>query len=217
MPNIQNMDPAGCRRCGTCCLKGGPALHGVDLDLVRSGAIPLSCLYTIRPGEAVTDNVCGGLGVADADIIKIKSKTDAAACVFLDAADNSCRIYADRPLECREMACWDTESIRRVYAWDRLDRGRIIEEFSSLAELVAIHEAECNMALIARLIDLRKSGDTHAAADIAGRISYDADLRKHAVSGQPGVAGILDFLFGRPLCLIVPLQFGVPVRRSSQA
>jgi Fe-S-cluster containining protein len=211
------MDPAGCRRCGTCCLKGGPALHGVDLDLVRGGAIPLSCLYTLRPGEAVTDNVCGGLGIADADIIKIKSKTDAAACVFLDAADNSCRIYADRPLECREMACWDTESIRRVYARDRLDRGRIIEEIPSLAELVAIHEAECNMARITRLMDLRKSGDTHAAADIAERISYDADLRKRAVSGQPGVADILDFLFGRPLCLIVPLQFGVPVRRSPQA
>lgn len=217
MSNIQNMDTPGCRRCGTCCLKGGPALHGVDLDLVRGGAIPLSCLYTIRPGEAVTDNVCGGVSVADADIIKIKSKTDAAACVFLDTTANSCRIYADRPLECREMACWDTESIRSVYAWDRLDRGRIIEEILSLAELVAIHEAECNMALIARLFDLRKCGDTHAAADIAGRISYDADLRERAVSAQPGIADILDFLFGRPLSLTVALQFGVPVRRSPQA
>ena len=115
------------------------------------------------------------------------------------------------------MTCWDTEAIRGLYAWDRLDRGRIIEEIPALAELVAIHEAECNMALIARLVDLRKCGDTHAAADIAGRISYDADLRKQAVSVQPGVADILDFLFGRPLCLIVPLQFGVSVRRSSQA
>jgi Fe-S-cluster containining protein len=217
MPNIQNMDPAGCRRCGTCCRKGGPALHGVDLDSVRGGAIPLSCLYTIRPGEVVTDNVCGGLSVADADIIKIKSKTDGVACVFFDQVDDSCRRYADRPLECREMACWDTEAIRGVYAWDRLDRGRIIEKIPALAELVAMHEAECNMGLIARLVDLRKNGDTHAAADIAGRISYDADLRKRAMSAQPGVAAILDFLFGRPLCLIIPLQFGVPVRRSPQA
>lgn len=211
------MDPAGCWRCGICCLKGGPALHGVDLDLVRGGAIPLSRLYTIRPGEAVTDNVRGGLSVADADIIKIKSKADGVACVFFDETDNSCRMYADRPLECREMACWDTDAIRGVYAWDRLDRGRIIEEIPAMAELVAIHEAECGMAVIGRLVDLRKNGDSRAAADIAGRIGYDADLRERAVSAQPGVADILDFLFGRPLCLIVPLQFGVSVRRSPQA
>lgn len=208
------MDPAGCRRCGTCCLKGGPALHGVDLDLIRTGVIPLSCLYTIRPGEIVADNVCGGRTVADADIIKIKSQTAAAACIFFDVAGKSCRVYTDRPMECREMACWDTEAIRRVYACDRLDRRRIITEIPALTELVEIHESECGMAIIGHLADLRKSGDPRAAADIAERINYDADLRKR-VAAQPGGAELSDFLFGRPLYLTVPLHFGISVRRSS--
>lgn len=213
MPNIRHMDPDGCRRCGTCCLKGGPALHEADFDLIRSGVIPLSRLYTIRPGEVVTDNVCGGRTVADADIIKIKSRTGATACIFFNETNNSCRVYADRPLECREMACWDTEAIRRVYACDRLDRGRIIAEIPALGELVAIHEAECNTALISRLVDLRKNGDAQATAGIAERVNYDADLRKRLAAARPGGVDILDFLFGRPLHLTVPLQFGVPIRR----
>jgi len=136
--------------------------------------------------------------------------------MFFDETDNSCRIYADRPLECREMACWDTEAIRRVYDMDRLNRRRLLADMPALVELIVLHESECGMEMIGGLVDLRKNGDPQAAVDIAGRINYDADLRKRAASVQPAVAGILDFLFGRPLYLILSLQFGVPVRRSPQ-
>ena len=50
-----------CKRCGTCCREGGPALHRVDHDLVASGKIPLKDLYTIRKEELARDNVKGTL------------------------------------------------------------------------------------------------------------------------------------------------------------
>ena len=46
-----------CRRCGTCCEKGGPALHGEDRPLVDRGQVPARCLFTIRAGEPVRDDM----------------------------------------------------------------------------------------------------------------------------------------------------------------
>lgn len=46
-----------CRRCGTCCEKGGPALHTDDRMLIENGHIPARYLFTIREGEPVVDNV----------------------------------------------------------------------------------------------------------------------------------------------------------------
>ena len=50
-----------CQRCGTCCQKGGPALHQVDKELVDEGHLPASCLYTLRCGELARDPISGDL------------------------------------------------------------------------------------------------------------------------------------------------------------
>ncbi len=159
------------------------------------------------------DNINDSIIIAESDIIKIKSQDGENTCFFFDESGNACRIYADRPLECRQMKCWNTEAIRGIYNYDRLDRGKILSGNPSMLELIALHEAQCDMTVMSRLVSLRRNGDLAAAADITERINYDADLRKRAVSAHPGVAGILDFLFGRPLYRILPLQFGVPVQR----
>ena len=208
------MNLTECQHCGTCCRKGGPALHGSDLDLIRNASIPLSSLYTIRPKEMLLDNISGSIIIAESDIIKIKSQDGENTCFFFDESGSACRIYADRPLECRQMECWDTEAIRRIYNCDRLDRRKILAGNPSLLEIIALHEGQCDITAIARLVSLRRSGDPAASADIMEKINYDADLRKRAISAYPGGAAILDFLFGRPLYRILPLQFGVPVQRA---
>ncbi len=63
-----------CHRCGTCCEKGGPALHHGDKALVEEGRIPAKYLFTIRKGEPAHDNVKGNTLFAQTDLIKIKSK-----------------------------------------------------------------------------------------------------------------------------------------------
>ena len=40
-----------CKRCGTCCIKGGPVLHSVDLALITEGVIRPDQLVVIRHGE----------------------------------------------------------------------------------------------------------------------------------------------------------------------
>ena len=90
---------AACRQCGTCCRKGGPALHKEDRHLVMDGLIPAEALYTIRAGEPVQDNVAGRRSYADTDIIKIKGKGDGWCCRFLDDESSRCTIYDRRPAE----------------------------------------------------------------------------------------------------------------------
>ena len=72
-----------CIRCGTCCEKGGPALHAEDKALVEAGRIHTRYLYTIRKGERVHDNVRNCLIPATSDIIKLKGKNQSWVCVFL--------------------------------------------------------------------------------------------------------------------------------------
>ena len=86
-----------CRRCGTCCKKGGPAFHQADKALIESGEIPSKYLYTIRKGEMAYDNVRRCLEPAGSDIIKIKGKGTSWTCLFFDEAQAACTIYDNRP------------------------------------------------------------------------------------------------------------------------
>ena len=170
-----------CSRCGTCCRKGGPALHREDRHLVEQGLIHTRHLYTIRRGEWVHDPITGVLAQAAGDIIKIKGGSGTWACRFLDDGSHTCRIYADRPLECRTLTCWNTAGIERVYAIDRLTREDLISGIAGLWELVSEHQERCEVERLRRLrmpADGPRSGPARAGA------GGDDPLRHRA--SQPG-------------------------------
>ena len=83
-------EKSSCRRCGTCCKKGGPAFHLADRAIIEKGAIQLKHLTTIREGEPAWDNVSGGVLPAPTDIIKIKSRPGGRTCVFYDEEAAAC-------------------------------------------------------------------------------------------------------------------------------
>jgi Fe-S-cluster containining protein len=90
-----------CRRCGTCCRQGGPALHLEDRELVESGKIPMQHLFTIRQGEPAYDNVTGTIAPAVTDIIKLKgARPGSDVCCFYESAGKVCGIYGHRPAPC---------------------------------------------------------------------------------------------------------------------
>ena len=205
-----------CIRCGTCCMKGGPALHGDDIKHVDSGSIPLSALYTIRKGELVSDNVTanGGLICMPSEIVKIKSPADTSSCIYFNEAEKSCEIYDTRPIECRAMECWNTAKIENIYSKDRLTRNDILKNVSWLRELVETHEIQCSLDKIKAMVNARESGDHSAASKLSEALNYDSQLRNLAVEKGRLPFEMLDFLFGRPLVLIVRQQFGIKVNRK---
>jgi len=189
-----------CSRCGTCCRKGGPALHREDRHLVEQGLIHTRHLYTIRRGEWVHDPITGVLVQASGDIIKIKGGSGTWACRFFDEGPHTCRIYANRPLECRTLTCWNTAGIERVYTIGRLSRADLISGIAGLWELVDEHQQRCDVERISRLrmpSDGSQAG--RRAGELAEMIRYDTELRNLVVARAGLEAGMTDFLFGRPL------------------
>jgi Fe-S-cluster containining protein len=221
--DVMNMNPvtqntssngfSSCRCCGTCCKKGGPAFHGTDRPLIEKGIIQIRYLYTIRKGELVHDPIRGGLLPVNSEIIKIKSKADMGDCTFYGGQSEQCRIYTDRPLECRLLKCWDTHAIEEMYERDRLSRGDILKDVDGLWELVADHEKRCGYGRLGNLISkLKKGHRKHLADDLGESINYDNQLRQLVIEKCQIKPEMLDFLFGRPLEKTI-VMFGLRICR----
>lgn len=196
-------DKYECRRCGTCCCKGGPALHLEDESLVATGRIPLKELLTIRQGEPAFDNVRGVVSPAPSDIIKIKGASPAdATCRFLDQEAVGCTIYDHRPVECRVLTCWDSRAITEMYERDRLTRDRLLARLPGLSDLVAEHQERCNYQEIGRLAERIKSDQDNNGEGVEALLAivrYDQSIRQVTVERTRLDQGLLDFLFGQPL------------------
>ena len=202
-----------CLRCGTCCEKGGPALHDEDRPLVDSGRLAVHCLYTLRRGECVHDNVNGTLILLEAEIIKIAGQERSWACRFYDRKVKGCRIYDHRPLECRALNCRDTRRIAAVYRTRRLTRTELLADARSLRELVDTHEQHCSYSRLRSLVDEGHDGERlKQEAAILEIMRFDAHYRRLTVTRGNMDPRIMDFLFGRPLDVTIRM-FGVRLVR----
>ena len=191
---------SACRRCGTCCRKGGPTLHAEDRELVEKGTIQLCDLFTVRAGEMAFDNLRGKTFAVAADLIKLKGTGGSWACCRYDGNSNTCRLYAQRPLECRLLKCWDTAELERIYGRNLLSRQDLLAGVGGLWDLVVDHQRRCSYSRARQLIkQIGAGGRGSARRELLQTIQYDAEIRR-LVTGEGGVdEAMLDFLFGRPM------------------
>lgn len=189
-----------CTRCGTCCKKGGPALHLEDKWLIEEGHILSKQLYTIRKGEPSYDNIQNRLRPATSDIIKIKAYKNSRTCCFYNINKNECSIYAVRPLECRVLKCWDTRDIEEIYTLTRLTRQDLVSEIKGLSELIDDHQGRCAYHRLKHFADdLQGDQKDNALEKILEMIVYDASIRQLVAQKGRLDPEQTDFLFGRPL------------------
>ena len=189
-----------CRQCGTCCRKGGPAIHQEDKKLLEDGHIPLKYLFTIRKDEPVYDNVQGCIISAPSDIIRIKSRESSNTCVFFNPETNSCTIYEKRPLECRILECWNTGEIERRYDKGRLSRSELFSDTPHIKDLVAYHENRCAYRIIKELIRrVNQDNDKKVFESIREILAFDNHFRLLAIEKSICKEEIIDFLFGLSL------------------
>lgn len=195
----QAKDIQDCKRCGTCCEKGGPSFHMADKTLIEKGAIHTRDLYTIRKGERVRDNVLNELITADSEIIKIKGKDGAWTCRFYDSKNKACTLYEQRPLECRILKCWDTKDMEVLYNKDRLTREDLLKDIEGLWMLIEDHGHRCSYEKMSCAIkDLEGNFPRAAVASVVEIVRYDREIRKLVVEKGNMEADMTDFLFGRP-------------------
>lgn len=197
---FDSADTHSCRRCGTCCRKGGPAFHIADRPLIESGTIPLRQLFTIRKGERVKDPIRRVVRPVSTELIKLKGSANTWTCTFFNERDCSCRIYTKRPLECRLLKCWDTTDMEEMTARECLTRRHLLEGVAGLWDLVAEHEARCSCEILGEMMaHFKKEQQKRTEKAIAEILNYDRHLRHLVVEKSRIDPEILDFLFGRPL------------------
>lgn len=204
-----------CKRCCTCCAKGGPALHKEDLDLIKSGKLHGKFLFTIREGEPAEDNVKGGLIQVKTDIIKIKSKDGMEACLYANFSNNQCSIYDDRPIECRVLKCWDTAEIEELYNKDRLTRKDIIGDIQGLWELVEDHQQKCSFSKVKQIID-ESQGKIHGERleQLLEIVQYDISIRALVLEKTDTDPNLIPFLFGTPMQSILR-KLGIEFKQNT--
>ena len=169
--------------------------------MIDDGRIPARCLFTIRRGERVRDNVKGALLPLSEEIIKIKGCADKWTCLFYDRATRGCGIYDHRPLECRALSCRDTRRIEAVYDKTRLTRQDLLSDVNGLWELIEDHEQRCSYeALHARVAEGIHEGRLKQEKTILETLRFDAHVRRLTVEKGGLDSRMLDFVFGRPLC-----------------
>ena len=203
-----------CIRCGTCCKKGGPAFHHADKHLIEEGIIDSRCLYTIRKGELAYDNVKECLIPADSDIIKLKGQNDSWICIFFDENQTACRIYANRPVECKALQCWNTSEVEKIYTKNRLTRADLISEIEGLWDLLEDHQCRCDYDAIHKWVKaLDGAHKKKARQQLIEIIQYDIEIRKLVVARAGLDVDMMDFLFGRPLTITIK-NYGIRVQQS---
>lgn len=207
---------SSCIRCGVCCKNGGPTIHTEDKKQIEKGKIPVKFLFTIRKYEPAFDNIRNLIAPANTDIVKIKSKKDSSACIFYDPSNSECRIYKDRPVECRKLKCWDTREISRLYDKKRINRKSLLSGVNDLWDLIQDHQDSCSYKKITELsgkVKYNNIGRKDALKKLNEMIRYDYSIRRLIVEKDKKASEMLDFLFGRPLTATIKM-FGLKTKEE---
>jgi Fe-S-cluster containining protein len=191
-----------CRRCGQCCVKGGPALHLQDLHLLESGIIPRRRLVTLRQGETVYENISGGLCELQHEIVKVAGQGTGFTCGFYDYTRAECRIHASRPAECQALFCEDTSAIEQMYSRERLTRADIMDSGGALWELIIFHDQAFPATMAVSLARKASEGQRKARESLLELTETEENFRRAFLEKTGITPEELDFYFGRSLARI---------------
>jgi len=211
-----NTPQAHCRQCGTCCRKGGPALHRQDLELVRQGYIGYQQLTTIRKGEPVYSPASGLLEAAERELVKIMGRGRDWTCSFFVSETSACGIYAHRPLECRLLKCWDTADLLEVVGRETIQRRDLLNPGDPVLALMDLHESQCPAEAVAAAVAQwqRAQKDPACRAALSDLVRRDLTVRHQALARQGLPPAVEFFVFGRPLFKQLG-GFGITVRETA--
>ena len=199
-----------CKQCGICCVKGGAALHGVDIDLLGEDGIPRRDLITLRKGEFAWSPVTDKVEAIETDIIKLRGTGTEWTCLYLDKASKGCHIYEKRPLACRILKCWEPEDTLALIGSDLLSRSGVLQNETTLLKLVEHYERDYSLPDFASLQLKLEKNPAELLKDLENSVNEDLAFRDEQVQHSATVASEELFLFGRPLFQLLP-PFGIEV------
>lgn len=186
-----------CVRCGECCELSSPTLLAPDLGLFQREIITWNEVYTLRPGEQVTSREGKPETLAE-ERLKVREIPGSRQCWFYQAATNRCRIYEDRPEQCRRQECWG-EDAPVPDAGELLNREALLAGVPEIWDLITAHDERCGLRRVHKALhDLEKDPETAGEA-LFDALHFDHYLRQLLQEEWELSAPATEFLLGRPL------------------
>jgi len=202
-----------CMRCGECCRRGSPTLHVQDLELVRSGALPLGSLMTLRAGEPVSSPFEKKPLRLQSERIKLREKPGTSECVFFDSQTELCSKYKSRPWQCRAQACWDPALALKLEEQPFLSRRDVAKEQETLCELIDEHDRRCSFDKLEQAFAELEKSKGASIEKLVELVAYEDHFREFVAQELGLPAASLHFFFGRGFSELVGL-FGFEVEKG---
>lgn len=202
-----------CVRCGECCRKSSPTLHLEDLELLHQDRIPWNQLITLRRGEPVQSPFEEQVFFLLDERVKVREKQGSQECVFLDDQGETCRIYANRPLQCRAQACWDEDPAKQLSKQPYLTRRDIFQDVELLLKLMAEHDRRCSFDRLQQAFQQLQADQGQSIDAVLDLLGYEEHFRDFLAEQLKIPADNLELVFGRSHAQMVPL-FGFRVEQD---
>jgi Fe-S-cluster containining protein len=186
-----------CVRCGECCEKGSPALLGPDLGLFNREVLSWNDVYTMRAGEKATTRK-GQVTALQEERLKVREVPGSRQCWFYMAATRTCRIYENRPEQCRRQNCWG-ELPNPPAPEELLQRHHLFAGIPEVWELIQEHQARCDCAAVARVLADLAAGGEGASETLFEALHFDHYLRQLLINDWELTPEATELLLGRPL------------------
>ena len=188
-----------CRRCGTCCEKGGAVLRQTDIPLLER--IPMRDIVCLRRGELAFDPRTQTLEPLASEMLKLQGKDRGWECVYFLPQSRTCSIYEYRPLECRSLFCGDTAGVLKAMTEPAICRDHVVSRDSGLWGCIEEHERTFSVAEAMRLARMDAGATVSSILDdlIRREIHYRRALGARAQAEDRDLWAYL----GRPLWLVL--------------
>lgn len=198
-----------CTLCGKCCTECSPSLMKQDMRLFISGVLSPENVYTIREGEPVRS----GSDVYESfvEIIKIRENEEAAGCIFYSKG-SGCIIYEDRPLQCKEYKCWETETPLYGLEESALKREDFFGSVDIIMDAIKKHNDKCSYERLSSAIGRFNENKDDALDDIIDMLQYDTYIRPFLEEKFNVPSTAMDLILGRPLTETIN-EFGFKVEK----
>ncbi len=193
-----------CVRCGECCRLGSPTLLTHDLPRFQQEIITWNDVYTLRPGEQVTNRE-GEVEPLPEERLKVREIPGSRQCWFYLAATDSCRIYDDRPEQCRRQNCWGDPARPPALA-QLLTRKQLFAGVPEVWDLISEHQERCDYGKVARALTDLAAGREEAGEVLFEALHFDHYLRQMLIDDWELTAAATELLLGRPVADFLAAQ-----------
>ncbi len=186
-----------CVRCGECCELSSPTLLYPDLALFQQEVLTWNEVYTLRPGEQVTSRE-GKATTLQEERLKVREVPGSRQCWFYLAATRSCRIYEQRPEQCRRQQCWGEEAPAPAPE-ELLTREALLAGVPEVWDLVRAHQERCALSRVLKALQGLETDPDAAGDALFDALHFDHYLRRMLEKEWELSPGAVEFILGQPL------------------